>query len=114
MSDLGIVFSNIDRFGNSLRRAGRKASDEIAILLEDYAKANHLWQPITGQTDATTETLIRESAGQIEITLSAGTPWAIFLEMAREGKFAWLWPAIEANQANIREILRRHLGDANL
>jgi hypothetical protein len=108
-SDLNTVLRNLDKTIAAMWDAGRDAAQEIALLVETYAKTHHLWQPETGQTDITTEALVEEFAGYIEIILTAGTPWAEFLELARQGRLAWLWPAVEHNQQEILSILTRNL-----
>jgi hypothetical protein len=109
VSDITIVLKNLDRVVGALFDAGRDAARDIAILLETYAKSHHLWQPVTGQTDLTTEGLVEEFSGYIDVILTAGTDYAQFLELARQGRFSWLWPAVENNRGEIIDILTRRL-----
>jgi hypothetical protein len=109
-SDLANVLRNLNAVVIEMSDNGRAAAEEIAVILETYAKAHHLWHPETGQTDLTTEAIVEEIGGVIEVALTAGTPHAVFLELAHQGRFSWLWPAMDANRQIIVEILRRHLG----
>ena len=88
----------------------RFAAYEIGIMLEDYARANHKWYPITSMTDNTTGSTVAETADTIFIWLSSGSDHAKYLELARSGKWAWLRPAVMNNRDNINAILRKHLG----
>ena len=79
------------------------AMGEIAALLESYAKANHPWKDDTGATATSIRGFISEVTPiTITATLSAGMEYDVFLELARDGKWAWLWPAIEANMDTIK------------
>lgn len=111
------------------------AADEVAHLLENYAKEHHGTTPREagyirrpgragkvwreggigwGDVTGATQTSITGSSEKLyndvyRVVLSAGMSYDVFLELARNGKWAWLWPAVEANQDNIRAILARHL-----
>ena len=88
------------------------AGEEIAALLKDYAKNNHPWQNVTGETEATTDAQVVEATTQlVTVALFTGTDYSQFLELARDGKWAWLWPAIIANEGAIMEIARKYLSD---
>lgn len=86
------------------------ASHEIAALLEGYAKANHPFQNQTGDTERTTTCTVQETAGVIQIILFSKTPYAQYLELARQGKWAWLRDAVTANRAQINHILEQYFG----
>lgn len=88
-----------------------KAAFEIAMLLEAYAKDHHPWQDRTGDTRQSIQGTVAEISDEmVLILLSAGMNYDVFLELARGGKWAWLWPAVIANQRKILGILRRNLG----
>jgi hypothetical protein len=109
-SDLNAVLRNLNAFVIEMTDAGREAAEEIGELLVGYAKTHHLWQPQTGQTELTTQAVIEEVNGMIEVALTTETDYSTFLELARNGRFAWLWPAMDANKGAIVEIMRRRLG----
>lgn len=109
-SDLNTVLRNLNAVVVEMSDAGREAAQEIAALLEDYAKANHPWQSDTGRTQMTTEGIVEEVNGVIEVMLTTGTDYSYFLELARGGKFAWLFQAMDSNRDNITHILREKLG----
>ncbi len=101
------VQRNLDLYYQGALRKAVVAMEEIAALLEGYAKANHPWQPRTGATDVSTRGFISEATPLvITATLSAGMEYDVFLELARDGRWAWLWPAIEANLETIKAKLQ--------
>lgn len=113
------VYRNMDAWERQFRKKAEEAIDEIGHFLANYAKKNHQWgNPYskgyipTGATDLSTKGGLYESATDyVRGVLSAGMDYNVFLELAREGKWAWLWPAVEANQTTIMGILERHLSN---
>lgn len=101
------VERNLEKwFNDGILRKCAQVMEEIAAILEGYAKSNHSWQPQTGATDTSTRGFISEVTPKvIEVTLTAGMSYDVFLELARDGKWAWLWPAIEANLDKIKQKL---------
>lgn len=121
LEGMTVVLDHLDAYVEGLGTSAQAAAREIGQLLANYAKANHPWQDRTSNTNnsimGTDSGGAQEYApgdGVIDIYLSAGMDYDIFLELAHEGKWAWLWPAIEANQGGMRQILVRHLGNARL
>jgi hypothetical protein len=101
---------NLEVYAQGLRSGALLAGHEIAVLLEGYAKSHHPWSPKTGATDVSTKGTVAEvSTEMIRIVLSAGMDYDVFLEFAKEGKWAWLWPAVVANKEVIRGILKKRL-----
>jgi hypothetical protein len=155
---LAAVMRRLDEVEKRLAAAAASACEEIADLLEAYAKAHHgttpreagwvypgggrwrsvgnlyeagtgrigrgkVWQATrrwresgVGWGDVTAQTQQTIAAGWrwvaadvLRVVLSANTPQAVMLELARSGKWAWLWPAIEDNADRIRAIVRKHI-----
>mgnify|MGYP007112932799 CR=1 FL=1 len=103
LTGLDDVQRNLERYYQGTLKRAAIAMEEIAALLEGYAKANHPWKPKSGATDVSTKGFIAEATPLvITAVLSAGMEYDVFLELARSGKWAWLWPAVEANLDNIR------------
>jgi hypothetical protein len=104
------VIQNLDRWQDELLRRARQTADEIAIYLESYAKSHHRWKPVTGATDVSTQGTWEELRGEVfRVVLSAGMDYDVFLELARGGRWAWLWPAIEENRDQIMQMWQRGL-----
>lgn len=98
-----------------MQRQAESAAKAIAELLQEYARANHPWQNRSGKTEETTLGIVAEVSEELVlISLSAGMDYDVFLETARQGRWSWLWPAIDANREEIMRILRRHLQSATL
>jgi hypothetical protein len=58
MSDLrGVeqVQRNLEKWQRDVEKRVKRVADEIAVLLEGYAKTHHAWQPQTGATDVSTK-----------------------------------------------------------
>ena len=108
-ADVEAVLQKLSAWAVGTRRKAMNAAQEIAQLLEDYAREEHAWQDETGDTRASTRGEVIEAAEEIAVRLSAGMPYDKFLELAHDGKWAWLWPAMIANEDRIMEILKRHL-----
>jgi hypothetical protein len=101
------VIRNLEAWYGDIIRRAYQAMEEIAAILEGYAKSHHKWKPDTGATDTSTRGFIAEvTPSVITAVLKAGMEYDVFLELAREGKWSWLWPAIEAN----KDVIRRKLG----
>lgn len=102
------VLRNLDHwYHDGILKQAATAMEEIAALLEGHAKSNHPWKPDTGATDVSTKGFIAEATPLvITAVLTAGMSYDVFLELARDGKWAWLWPAIEANMDEIKAKLR--------
>ena len=98
MRGLEEVQTNLDRYYQGTLARAAVVMQEIAAILEGYAKSHHPWKDDTGATNTSIIGFISEVTPMtITATLSAGMEYDVFLELAHDGKWAWLWPAIEAN-----------------
>ena len=103
-----IIIQGLEAWAAGTVAALQGCAQEIAELLEAYAKANHPWQNQTGDTEASITGQIADMTDEmIVIVVSAGMDYDVFLELAHEGKWAWLWPCLVACQDRIRQILNR-------
>lgn len=103
LTGIDTVQHNLERYYQGVLRKAAQVMEEIAALLEGYAKTNHEWMPDTGATDVSTRGFIAAATPMVITTvLSAGMAYDVFLELARGGKWAWLWPAVEANLEAIK------------
>jgi len=100
----------LDVYAAGLKSGANLAAHEIAVLLEGYAKSHHPWKDVTGNTtNSIRGTVVEASDEIIRVVVSAGMSYDVYLELAMDGKWAWLWPAIVANEQNIRNILKKRL-----
>jgi hypothetical protein len=109
------VERNLDLWYQGRLATLRRAMEEIAAVLEAYAKTNHPWTSRTSHTVQSIRGQIGEATRDyIKVYLSAGMDYDVFLELAREGKWAWLFPAVEANVDKIKQILASALKQAGV
>lgn len=100
---------------NALQRRvaiGRvRAAEEIAALLESWAKTNAPFVDKTGNLRNSIKGEVETvSVDMVTLILSAGMEYAPYVELRYEGRFAYLMPAIEANRERMEEIIARHCG----
>lgn len=115
LEGLDAILDGLDAFAEGLLQNAKGAAQEIADVLEAYAKANHPWKNDSGDTEASIMAqMLDDTEDLIIIALSAGMPYDVFLELAHDGKWAWLFPAIVANESKILSILKRRLGNGRL
>jgi hypothetical protein len=149
---------NLHALEARMRQGVLEAADEIAHLLENYAKTHHGtsqrvagwvypgggrwetvsnlytkgtgtigkgkvwratrrwreagigWGDVTGNLNQSIKGEIAEvSKHLVRVSLSAGMDYAFWVETIKKGRWAFLWPAVEANKDNIMKVLQRHL-----
>lgn len=85
-----------------LARGMQQAMELIAY----YARTEHLYTRRTGLTEQTTEGgLYEAAAAKVVGVVSASMSWDAFLEAAREGRWAFLWPALLAHQEEVLALI---------
>lgn len=108
------VLESLESWEEAIRGAVKRVSESIADLVQEYARTHHIWQSATGDTDDSTTATVTLQEDVFEIVLTAGTDYARFLELARAGRWAWLWEAISANEEAIRSLLVSQLREVRL
>lgn len=104
------VLLGLDGYVKGTQEGVAAAAQEIADMLETYAKENHPWIDQSGDTRASIHAVVAiPSETVVDVLLMAGMDYDVFLELAHGGKWAWLWPAVVANRQNILNILQRTL-----
>lgn len=134
VTGVSTVLQNLDAWADSMRARRKRAGEKIAILLAAYAQAHHGtrprparwidpghgrrvfrpagtgWGDVTGATQQSTKaTISRDIVAFTEVALFAGMEYDVFLELARNGRWAWLWPALIDNKDKIVDILETEL-----
>ena len=108
MSGLDGVRANLKALYSGERKSIANAMGEICSVLGAWAQGHHDWKPRTGNTDTSTRAaIVKADTEEIVLALTAGMDYDVFLELARDGKWAWLWPAMLANQERMRRILAK-------
>lgn len=78
----------------------------IAVEMEKYAKENAKWSDRTGNARQSLHTQVHEIAGGVvRVYLSHGVQYGIFLETGHAGRWAIIFPTIEAHLPKIKEML---------
>lgn len=105
------VLARLEQWENEVRSAVYRVAESIATLVQEYAKTHHPWVSRTGNTEASTNTFVSLKQEVVEIVLVSRADYARFLELARGGRWAWLWEAISANEEAIKSLLVAQLGE---
>lgn len=109
--EFGTWHTRLTRFVDEMEEAAKHSAEIIADDLTEYAKAHHPWQNDTGETERTTQGIVHfTKAHYVYVSLQTGTPYSLFLELAHNGKWAWLFAALLANQAKMLETWKREMG----
>ena len=106
-----MLSARLGQFRDEIMLEAIATAKAIGEMLVEYARANHPWQNRTGDTEASTEAIDGYDATGAFVTISVGTPYAIYLE--ENETWAWLWPAMLANQENIARMWQEGLSDGS-
>lgn len=109
---IGDILTSFDRFAGGVHSGVETCIKVVVAALEGWAKAEHTYK------DSATANLtnsIKGLVGEVSPTqatgyLTATMEYAIFVELARNGKWAFLWPVIERHRADILKIIEGQLG----
>ena len=108
LTGLDRVLLNLSQWEGKVEGAAETAMEELMRRLEDWAKTEHAWVTGRPHTEGTIQGLVTEvTSSLITGMLSADMDAGLWLELARGGKWAWLWPVIVNHQADIMQILSR-------
>ena len=101
-----VVIDGLELYVEGLKKNIEWAADVIAEKLTYYTRNTHPWVDDTWRTRQTTEaTVVKDSDDLTLIILHSGMSYDVFLELAHDGKWAYLLPAIEANKGFILSVL---------
>ena len=108
--NLSVVMGNLSYYVQGSREQAYMAAREIAEMLQYAAKTEHPWNDDTFMTRITTKgSIMEQTEDHVLITLSAGMYYDVYLELSREGKWAWIWPTVMKKQPEIMKILEKWL-----
>ncbi len=83
---------------------------EVMAALEGWAKSEHAYRDRTTNNTSSIKGEVAEvSAEIVRGVLSAGMEYSIWLELARDGKWAFLWPVIERHKDDILGIIQNRM-----
>ena len=112
---IAAVLAAFDAYTNGLEKRVEICIQTVVGALEGWAKSEHSY---TDRTSNLTNS-IKGIVGEVSATggvgyLTATMEYAVFVELARDGKWAFLWPVIEGHREDIMKIIESQLGGTAL
>lgn len=105
------VIAGMWSYQRKVEYAVKQIADFFAPQLETYAKENANWTDRTGLARARLRGWTQEVAtGIVELYLSHGMHYGIYLEVKYSGKYAIIWPTIRQYLPEIEAMLKRVFG----
>jgi hypothetical protein len=103
---LARVTANLARYEARVLDAGEIGMAAMMERLADWMRAEHSWQNRRPHTESTIEGFV-ESVTPTHITgrVQADIDAAMWLELARGGKWSWMWPVIVEHQDEMLAML---------
>ncbi|MCW3059709.1 MAG: hypothetical protein JWQ02_1530 [Capsulimonas sp.] len=109
------VLANLDKWIKERQALAELAMNEVMAALEGWAKSEHTYTDRTANTTNSIRGEVTEaSATIVRGVLSAGMEYDVFLELARNGKWAFLWPTIIRHEKDILNIIANRLGASSV
>lgn len=97
---------NIREYPNKVVFAVHQVALYWSAVMEAYAKQNASWTDRTGNARQSLYTLVERDAQDIvTLYLSHGVHYGVFLEVRWSGRYAIIWPTIEAHLRQIWQML---------
>lgn len=101
------MIARLSVYENRVLWAVRAVAEYFAGVMEEYAKENAPWQDQTGNARQTLNTFVEEIGPEaVELYLSHGVDYGVYLEQRFGGRYAIIWPTIEAHLPAIERMLQ--------
>lgn len=101
----------LDEYGRKIHQAAFDIADYFAPVLETYAKQNAPWEDRTANARQTLRGWADELGNDAAVLyLAHGMEYGIYLETRWAGRYAILWPTIEAHLNEITARLQQVFG----
>lgn len=102
---------NCTIYGNKVIEAVNQVAAYFAPVLETYAKQHGSWTDRTGNLRQSLHAWVEEfSKDCVILYLSHGMWYSIFIESKYSGRYAIIWPTIQAHLEAIMKMLRGIFG----
>lgn len=86
------------------------AMEQVCEALQGWAKAEHSYTDRTSNNTNSIRAFVAEATpALVRGILTAGMEYSVFLELARDGRWAFLLPVIERHEADILHIIETAL-----
>lgn len=110
MSNADAVQLRLEEVVRQMQQNAETAMHEVMAALEGWAKSEHAYRDRTANNTNSIKGEVAEvSAEIVRGVLSAGMEYSAFLELAKEGKWAFLWPVIERHKDDILAIIQNRM-----
>lgn len=109
------VLANLEKWAQERQAAAVQAMQIVMAALEGWAKSEHAYTDRTANTTNSIRGEVAEASKEIvRGVLSAGMEYDVFLELARNGRWAFLWPTIVRHEQDIIKLLKARLGEGSV
>lgn len=105
------MIRRMQEYANKVQFALVQVANYWKAVFEAYAKENASWTDRTGNARQTLHGWVNElSNDTVELYLSHGVDYGLFLETKYAGKYSIVWPTIEAHLEAVRKMLQGIFG----
>jgi hypothetical protein len=102
----GQVITNLIQVSDKIASYMETRMVLLATALQFWAETEHLWLPDRPHTEGTITAFVSEVTPLlITIRVQVDQDAGLWLELARSGRYAWLWPMFFNHQHDIARIL---------
>lgn len=106
-----VVAQNMTAYGGKVIEAIEAVAKYFEPILESYAKQNAPWTDRTANARQSLHSFSQRLGNEaVELYLSHGVQYGIYLETRWSGKYAIIWPTLEAHIPQIRSMLQGIFG----
>lgn len=105
--DAAKVIRNMAEIKQRSMFAAEKVAENAAAKMEGEAKRGAPWTDRTGNARQSIRGVSGWNGGKLRCGVSGNMEYSVYLELAHEGQNAILWPTVQANEAHIKEQLRK-------
>ncbi len=105
------VAARMMEYQRRVKQAVQQVAEYWAAVFEAYAKENAPWTDRTGNARQSLWTEVRDLARDtVALYLSHGVEYGVQLETRFGGRYAIIWPTMEAHLSQIGQMLRGIFG----
>lgn len=102
------IQANMLDYATRVRLAVLSVADFLAPMMEQYAKENAPWTDRTGNARQGLQGFVEEvSQTIVDIYISHGVDYGVFLETRWAGRWGILWPTIQAHLPIVSSMLEQ-------
>lgn len=105
------VLDNMTRYKLRVRYAVLQVALYFQGVFENYAKEYAPWTDRTANARQSLHAFVEELADDaVRLYLAHGMDYGVYLETKYQGRYAILWPTIQAHLGQIRQMLNQIFG----